>query len=97
MKNKKLHKNWEQFKEDLLKDSQTKKAYDGLELRYQVISQLIGLRIRLGLTQAELAEKVGMHQSAIARLESGNVNPSLNLLERIANATGSRITIHLES
>ena len=44
------------------------------------------IRERRGLTQAALAEKVGVHQVTIARLETGERNPSMDLLQRLAKA-----------
>lgn len=53
-------------------------------------------RSRANLTQAELAEKMGTSQSAIARLESGKAKPTLATLRRLAKATGMRLKISLE-
>lgn len=84
---------WAEVKKEWLNDSHFKRAYESLDLKYQVIGQLIELRHKQCLTQADLAKKLGTKQSAIARLESGNYNPSLKLLEKIAKATGSRLMI----
>lgn len=51
------------------------------------------LRMDAGLTQAELAERMGTTQSAIARLEAGGTRPSLRTLEKLAVAVGHRLTI----
>ena len=47
------------------------------------------------MTQKQLAEKVGTKQSSIARLESGNYNPSLQFLQKVANALGKQLTFGL--
>ena len=47
------------------------------------------------MTQAELAERLGTTQSAIARLEGGRVSPSFATLRRYAEATGTRLTVGL--
>lgn len=86
---------WSEIKRKWLKDPQVLKEYKALKLEFQIASQLIELRTKKGLTQFQLAKKVGTHQSAIARLESGDANPSVKLLERIAQATGSKLTIKL--
>jgi transcriptional regulator with XRE-family HTH domain len=78
-----------------LKDPEVKREYDALALRFEVISLLIRVRSEYGLTQKELAEKVGMKQSAIARLESGNHNPSLAMLRRIADALDVSFTLNV--
>jgi predicted transcriptional regulator len=60
-----------------------------LETGYQIAR----LRILQGLTQEELAEKVGTRQPSIARLESGRSMPSLSFLEKIADALDAKIEI----
>ena len=60
-----------------------------LEIGYQIAR----LRILHGLTQEELAEKVGTRQPSIARLESGRSLPSLSFLEKIADALDAKIEI----
>ena len=52
-------------------------------------------RLGVGLTQAQLAERIGTTQSAISRLESGRILPSLATLERVAKACGSALELHL--
>jgi transcriptional regulator with XRE-family HTH domain len=53
-------------------------------------------RERRKLTQAALAERVGVHQVSIARLESGSRRPSMAMLQRLAKALGVRMTALLE-
>jgi transcriptional regulator with XRE-family HTH domain len=53
------------------------------------------LRIRLGLTQAQLAELVGTKQPSIARLENGEGSPSLSFLEKVAQALGAEVKVQL--
>lgn len=55
--------------------------------------QLIVLRHQSKLSQTELAKKVGMPQSSLARIESGKNNPTLKTLLKIATALGSRVTL----
>lgn len=88
-------KNWKTFKKELLQDKRVAQEYKKLEPHYQLISQLIEARIKRGLTQEELARKIGTRQSAIARLESGNANPTIAFLEKIAQAIGSRLIIQV--
>jgi transcriptional regulator with XRE-family HTH domain len=61
--------------------------------RYEAISELLSARIKGGITQKELAQKIGTKQSAIARFEAGNINPSLGFLEKIAEVMGYKLTI----
>ena len=84
---------WKSLKKEWLKDPKVKKEYDKLGPRYALIDKIIEARIRTKMTQAQLAKIAGTKQSAIARLESGNVNPSLNFMEKIASALGMRLNI----
>ena len=86
---------WKELKSELLKDKAVKKEYERLSSRYAAISELISARIKKGITQKELALKVGTKQSAIARLEAGNTNPSLEFLQKIAQVMGYKLTVHL--
>ncbi len=53
-----------------------------------IIQTIITVRKRLGLTQEELAEKAGLTQAYISRLEAGVANPSLRTLQRLADGMG---------
>ena len=71
-------------------------AYDALEDEFAMLEQLIKVRARAKLTQAEIAERMKTTQSAIARLESGAHRASLSSLRRYAEATGHRLRISFE-
>lgn len=86
---------WSQVREDLLADPETAKAYEELRPQYEIISQIIKARDEQGITQAELAERTGIRQSNISRLEGGNYNPSLEFLSRIARGLGMELHIEL--
>ena len=86
-------KSWRVLKKQWLKDPVFKKEYDKLEARYALIDKVIEARIKRKITQAQLAKKAGTKQSAIARLESGNINPSLNFMEKIATGLGMKLNI----
>jgi transcriptional regulator with XRE-family HTH domain len=73
-----------------------KRHYEALEEQYALANTLIGARVQAGLSQVELAKKMGTSQSSIARLESGRVRPSLSTLIRLAKATGTALHISLE-
>jgi len=90
-------KNWKNLRRDLLKDKKVKAEYEKLEPEYQLIESLIEARLKKGLTQEELAEKVGTKQSAISRLERGMANPSLSFLKRLAKGLGCEITVKFEA
>lgn len=53
-------------------------------------------RVALGLTQAELATRAGMTQSALSRLEGGGSVPTIPVLDRLAGAMGTELTVAFE-
>ena len=81
-----LHRKW-------MQDPSYRSEYEKLETEFQLARAIIGARNHAGLTQAELAERMDTTQSVIARLESGRVRPSTSTLERLAAATGTKLTI----
>jgi len=84
---------WNKVKKELLRDRGAYKEYKRLEPKYRLISQLIGIRLKKGLTQRELAKRLETKQSAIARLESGNYNPTLEFLQKTAKALDTKLVI----
>lgn len=86
-----------ELKARLLEDPETRAEYEALEPEFAIARELIAARTRAGLSQAEVAERMGTSQSTVARLESGRSLPSLRTLERYASATGSRTVVKLEA
>lgn len=86
-------KNYRQLKTKLLSDREVKKAYKALGPEFEFIQMIIQKRIGKGLTQKELAQKIGTKQTAISRLESGAYNPTVSTLRKVANALDAKIEI----
>lgn len=84
-----MHKRW-------MKEPKYRKAYETLEDEFAVAKAVIAARNRAGLTQMELARKMGTTQPVVARMEGGRIQPSLRTLQRLAQATGSKLTIRFE-
>lgn len=84
----KLKKRW-------LSTPEVREAYEALTPEFEVARALIAARVEAGLTQAQVAERMGTTQSVIARLEGGRSLPSLKTLYRYADATGTRPQINL--
>ncbi len=84
-----LHRGW-------MKDPKYKAEYDALGKEFQLARTLIEARTRAGLSQTQLARRMKTSQSYIARIESGEVRPSTDALERFVHATGSRLRIFFE-
>lgn len=83
-------------KEQFIKKPGLKKQYDALKPEFDLIDQIISARVNKGLSQKQLAAKMSTTQSAIARLESIDYNPSVGLLRKLAKATGTQLKIVLE-
>ena len=83
------------LKKKWMKDSKVSKAYDELKPEFEVARALIAARVKAGLTQQQVAEKMGTTQSVIARLEGGRTLPSIKTLYRYAIATGTKPEIRL--
>jgi len=64
-----------------------------LEPKYKLIGDLIEARLKKGLTQEQLAKKIGTKQSAIARVESGNANISFDFLVKLTDALDTKLMI----
>ncbi len=86
-------KTFEQFEQEQLKKTGYKQAYDNLEVEFKIYEALIMARMDKKLTQRELAEKLGIAQSALARFESGRTNPTLSFLQKITTELGLKLTI----
>ncbi len=85
-----------EVKELLMKDDEFMEEYKKLKPRYDIISQIINARTEEGLTQEELAARVGTQKSNISRLESGTYNPSLDFLVKVAHSLGKEMQIILQ-
>jgi DNA-binding XRE family transcriptional regulator len=88
-------KTYKQLKTELLKDKEIKRAYEKLGPEFSFIEMVISKRIKKGITQKELAEKINTRQSSISRFESGAYNPSLTFLRKIADALDAKVKISL--
>lgn len=76
-----------------MKDPDFKAAYDALQPEFATIEAIFEARMKRGLTQKELARKMGTKQSVISRVESGKANPSIAFLQKLASALGTRLEI----
>lgn len=76
-----------------LKDPEFKEEWDSLDPEMEVIRAIISARNSQNLTQKELAERTGINQANISKLENGNMNPSLRLLKRLADGLGMNLRI----
>ena len=90
------HPSWREVRVGFLADTEVQAAYEELAPRFAVVRQLIALREQRGWSQQKLADRAGMKQPQLARLETGQVEPKLDTLQRLAKAMDTRLTIRFE-
>ncbi len=88
---------WDAIRAEVLADPAVKAAYEALEAEFDIASKLIALRASTGMTQREFADRVGMKQSQLARIESGKQIPKLETLAKLAAAAGYAVEVHFIS
>ena len=76
-----------------LKDEEFRKEYEAIRPEMDVIRAIVDARTSQNLTQKELAERTGINQADISKLENGTRNPSVNLLKRLADGMGMALKI----
>ncbi|MDA8363700.1 MAG: helix-turn-helix transcriptional regulator [Gammaproteobacteria bacterium] len=89
-------KSLKQMKAELLAKAKVKAEYDALADEFAIAQELIAARTRAGLSQAEVARRMGTTQSVVARLESGRRTPSLRTVQRYAQAVGGRAVVRIK-
>ena len=82
------------MKKDLMKNPEFVKEYEAIQPEMDIIRAMIDARMAQHLTQKELAERTGINQADISKLENGTRNPTINLLKRLAE--GMDMTLRLE-
>ena len=81
--------------EEKMRDNpEYKAAYDALEQEFAIANALIQARSEAGMTQKDVAEKLGVSQPAVARMESGK-NISIKAIARYAKAVGRPINLSI--
>ncbi|SCC95888.1 Transcriptional regulator, XRE family [Thiomonas sp. X19] len=90
-------KTLQSIKRTLLAVPEVRAEYDALGHEFAIAREMIAARVRAGLSQAEVAQRMGTTQSVVARLESGKRPPSLRSVQRYAQAAGARAVVRLEA
>ncbi len=81
------------YKEKKMQDPEFSKAYEEIQPELNVIRAMVDARISRNLTQKELSERTGIAQTEISRLENGLRNPSIKLLQRLADGMGMILNV----
>lgn len=87
--------NFDNYLKEQLKNPVFAEEYNRLKPEYEIIKQIIRARNELHLSQKELADRIGMKQSNISRLEGGGHNPSLDMLQKVAYGLGKELHIEI--
>ena len=85
------------FKSRALARPDVRREYDALDEGFRLLDEILKARTESGLTQAQVAKRIGTTQSAVARLESslGKHSPSMSTLRRYASALGYKVQVRL--
>lgn len=78
-----------------LEDAEFKQEWDASEPEYNLINAMVTARKERNLTQKQLAEKTGIDQSDISKIERGNANPALSTLKRLADGLDMILKLEL--
>ena len=76
-----------------MQNEEFRKEYEAIQPEMDVIRAIVEARISQNLTQKELSERSGINQADISKIENGTINPSLNLLKRLADGMGMSLKI----
>lgn len=88
-----MGKNFRETLNQQLQNPEFKAEWDALEPEFQIIKAMIDGRKEKNITQKELANITGITQADISRIETGNSNPSIQTLQRLAAGLGMRIKL----
>ena len=83
----------DKYLDEQLQNPEFKKEWDENELEYQLMMMILKARNEQNLTQSELAERTGIRQSNISRIEKGQALPSISTLCKIARGLGKQLQI----
>ena len=86
-------KTWDEVKRERADSPARRRGYERAGRTIRLAMEIHELREKRGLSQRELAERLGTTQSAVARLEAGNVSPSLPTLDKVAAALGVELVV----
>ena len=85
------------LKDKAFKNPEVKAEYDLLESEFALIDTLLTMRKKSGLTQEEIAKRMGTQKGNISRLEKGNSNPSWKTIQNYAHACGFEVFMKVKT
>ncbi len=84
------------YLKEQMADPAFRQEWEALEPEFAIVQAMIDARKASGLTQKQLSERTGIAQADISKLESGNANPSIKTLKRLAAGMGMRVKIEFQ-
>ena len=84
---------FDKYLKEQMEDPKFKQEWDNGEMEYQLMMMVLKARSEQNLTQSELAERTGIRQSNISRIESGSNSPTVATLQQIAKGMGKELHI----
>lgn len=87
------HLEFKVWEKEKLKNPNFRAEYNRLQPEFALIEAVIKARKERGLTQKEIAEKIGTKQSVVSRLEKGRANPTVSFLKKLASALQTSLEI----
>jgi ribosome-binding protein aMBF1 (putative translation factor) len=85
---------WTELRDERLSRPEAQRAYCAAMRAFQLGEEIRRLRSERGLSQQDLASRMGVAQSVVARLEAGGVEPRLSTLDRVARALDVALEVH---
>lgn len=82
-----------EVKKELFKNKSFRKYWEEHIFERQIFQAIVRARTEKDFTQRELAEKIGVKQSALARFESGRTNPTLSFIKKVVSGLGLSVTV----
>jgi ribosome-binding protein aMBF1 (putative translation factor) len=86
-------RSWSEKRAEIMSAPGAGDAYEAARLRFELAEAARHRREELGITQAQLAERAGLQQPAVARFETGGTMPTIPMLKRLADALGLRLNV----
>jgi len=82
-----------ELKAELMKNPKFRKEYKDSRADFAIMKAIIDARCDENLSQAELAQRAGLRQSNISRIENGNCSPTIHTLKQIAKGLGRELHV----
>ena len=88
-----MSRSWADIRKEIPKNDASNRGYEEARLAYDLSVRVKEAREAKGLSQSQLADRMGTQQSVIARLEGGGITPTLPTLKRVADALGTKLIV----